>query len=545
MPSPGAAQPAAKKPPPKCVQTLLVVPALFMLLAMLVDKGPPAAAPIRETATGAPTAAWFEVPHPDDPADDAAPRPASPVDAAAASAASAADAPADADAGEPEPEPKSEANPAAEPRPPPSAPRDTLAQVELRGRRLLPAWRTRPSWNLDRLLPHWRKLLWADTMGFDSVEQSCAPARESGGPVLTVLSPFGLGSNLVAMADNVIFAAYAGRKFGMVSVADRNYTQLPSTFRAGARGATFTYERLATGKLQAAQRDVLRWLEPNYLQQRFEECSAFAAPSVTVCPSYQRTCAVRPRVCIGPSALAVITGFLQKFAAKQPDLFHALRMHLIREFLRLRFDAHAEVERRARPFTQRDVGVSLVAVHARRGDKLVREAEAAPASEYVDAVAHTGLATPRVAGRAPSAQAHAKPRLRVVVLTDDPDMGRHFNRAWERRDLDPAAVEVVVRVSSARPDAVEDADTAAAALNAAFARQFVKRVKRLAAPPAAVVEANRDAFFETLADMTIMASADAFVGAGSSNFGEVACYLRGGLGCYNAEAGAANAYRWL
>jgi len=131
--------------------------------------------------------------------------------------------------------------------------------------------------------------------------------------------------------------------------------------------------------------------------------------------------------------------------------------------------------------------------------------------------------------------------VRVVVMSDDAHAGDEFKHAWAATvGLSTDGVEFVARFAKARPDPHFLAQlTVRENLD-----RFVHRVKRLAAPSAGVVQANRDAFFESLVDLLIMAAADAFVGTETSNFGQIACYLRGGVACYNAEAGRRNAYKW-
>jgi hypothetical protein len=107
---------------------------------------------------------------------------------------------------------------------------------------------------------------------------------------------------------------------------------------------------------------------------------------------------------------------------------------------------------------------------------------------------------------------------KVFVVTDDPATPDKLQQEWNHVFKDSESkreAKFVYRVATTRLDNVNQH-----------------------------TEDELASLVDVLVDLRILASVDVFVGTGSSNFGDMAYYLRGGVHSYNVE-NKEHGYRWV
>ena len=372
----------------------------------------------------------------------------------------------------------------------------------------------RADWDLDELFPKHHEVLWRQTIlgltpesNDNALTEQDHCRADAPDVVRHLFTPWGFGSNLLVMVDDILYALLTRQRFVLVSNRDRDYA------KEAAKAATF--KRTARPLALSERLNLAPWILPVPLQQWYETHAAFARLPGVVCPSHQQTCAKAriPHACVGPTVTRRSVELLSRYQREHADTFNALRTYLLRELMRFDAATQEQVDAQVASVLASSSSsaeaaattTTTVAVHIRRGDKLVFEASLTPASDYVAAIL-TALR-----------EEQQQQQLTIVILTDDAAAVGEFHAAWRQAPLPPTLkAEIRPRVALVRPDGsglTNDAD----ALHATMV--------------------------DLLTDVKLMSLAHVFVGTQSSNVGVLACYLRGGVRCFNAEA-PATAFTW-
>jgi hypothetical protein len=230
----------------------------------------------------------------------------------------------------------------------------------------------------------------------------------------------------------------------------------------------------------------------------FENAWSFSEDNDTMCVNWNDACEGGFNVketCKGPTHLHISLPLLQSLRFARNRFFLGSRVELFRLLTRLRTPKRRLVDENIRktPIS----GVS-VAIHIRRTDKFIEHSPTA-AVFYVEAGLH--------------ALAKEQEQLEsVVVMTDDTSAALVVIDMWNKtvyRHHDKRKKPTLgfflrdsVAQAKERPDESTDPD------------------------PGTI---------NMMSDLKLLVLAKYFVGTQSSNFGLTACYLRGGVNCFNAE----------
>jgi hypothetical protein len=353
-----------------------------------------------------------------------------------------------------------------------------LLRIRARGAPLM-EYKLKPAWNLLKIRPNWEQFVF-NHVGPASPELCARSARAS--TVRSVWTPFGFGSNMFNLVHNILHAAFYNKTYVFVSMRDRDY------------GATAANE---AADLDAPS--VHFWSRHEALPASFEEHFGFAADGDTVCESFAESCGAHLKPCFG----VAVRGEPSYVKRVHPVVLHALKTAVLRELLRLKPVMKLQVDSLCAAVgcdvrvDEDDDDLVVVAIHVRRGDKIVKQTQhTSPEARLVKAADYVHAAVKGIKGR------HV---AKVFVVSDDAHALREIVPYWKAHVSHSADATFVSRVAADRPDKTNEPDVELAAL------------------------------VDVLVDIRLLASADVFVGTGTSQFGALVYSLRAGAASYDAE----------
>lgn len=234
------------------------------------------------------------------------------------------------------------------------------------------------------------------------------------------------------------------------------------------------------------------------LSGEFERSFAYPVKGDTMCEDWNLTCP-SDAACMGPAWRGVSLKMLDTLKTLRLAYFLGARVEMSRFFLRLNRVARQDVDRLFDAIWS-SVSEYTIGIHLRRGDKK-KETKPTEEKHYVKAAIQLMRDHPPV---------DSSKTVTVVVTTDDSAAARSLQSCWKAM-IPTREVRFIIRAEAAgkiRPDKLSQTNH----------------------------EMVHSSTMDLLTDFKLMASANYFIGTASSNMGLIICYLRGGHGCYNAEA---------
>jgi hypothetical protein len=403
---------------------------------------------------------------------------------------------------------------------------------------------TLPEWNLNDIYPNWKEIIWSRTFNGYQQQQQQSNHNNNNNTILynvvgskykhkhslcnfkltneqnivrMIFSPWGLGSNMINSANNIIYTAMHGKKFVYVSLRLRLYS----------------------AKVYEEYRKTLNpWELPVPMQRIYEDYSSFPVEDETLCINWNDVCRDNPKRCLGPTKNERAIQLIQTLKRTKPMLLGALRCNIIRELTRLKPKPLQQMNHRVQeifpqliPSLEKTTTTNstfnkkiMISLHIRRGDKIGREADLTLAHTYVEAILI--VLEDLFAGKLTTLQLTYQV-ADIYILTDDSTTKQEIQAQWDIQTLNPQTKFHARNTIPTRTDKFGDR-----AQPHLFNNGKINMTK------------EEESFMDLLVDIKVMVLTHLFIGTQTSQLSEVACYLRGGMGCYDAESGLKNRYRW-
>lgn len=358
-----------------------------------------------------------------------------------------------------------------------------LTRMSRRGLDLMDNWRPLNFQFTEEQIKQMYEAFGTDDPSFNI--QTCTTSRPGRAPVAVRLAYHGLGMNLLQLTNYIIWASYNNKFIMFIRMLEYNE-------KHGGLGS------------HAFQ----NWFEMKFTLANKDDstCDIYG----TLCQSLRDHCydGFWNNTNSNPKAdlWAQATGFMGSYRSKNLALHDAYKTQIIREVLRMTFEARKTLDENQREAIKpvrelyKKDSVFKIAVHVRRTDKITGESVKIGAEIF-------GVALENIIQEKLRVFKSYKSVL-IFVISDERDIEDEWNdrvltMPWFKQQR--KKITHFFRIMNNRPDRTSD------------------------------WSAVDTGFYELLIDLRLMIDAHAFLGSQSSNLGVVTCYLRVHDNCFNVE----------